>query len=51
MLWSWESDDRAAFIKVVTRFSSNYAQAVRATPDSARQRHPCERAIPARVGL
>lgn len=26
MLWSWESDDRAAFIKVVTRFSSNYAK-------------------------
>ena len=24
-MWSWESDDRAAFIKVVTRFSSNYA--------------------------
>lgn len=23
--WSWESDDRAAFIKVVTRFSSNFA--------------------------
>ncbi|MGO8882433.1 MAG: hypothetical protein ACLQDY_02545 [Streptosporangiaceae bacterium] len=23
--WSWESDDRAAFIKVITRFSSNYA--------------------------
>lgn len=23
--WSWESDDRAAFIKFVTRFSSNYA--------------------------
>jgi hypothetical protein len=23
--WSWESGDRAAFIKVVTRFSSNYA--------------------------
>ena len=23
--WSWESEDRAAFIKVVTRFSSNYA--------------------------
>ena len=23
--WSWESTDRAAFIKVVTRFSSNYA--------------------------
>lgn len=26
MLWSWESGDRAAFIKVVTRFSSNYAK-------------------------
>jgi hypothetical protein len=24
-MWSWESEDRAAFIKVVTRFSSNYA--------------------------
>ena len=24
-IWSWESDDRAAFIKQVTRFSSNYA--------------------------
>jgi len=23
--WSWESEDRAAFIKVVTRFSSNHA--------------------------
>jgi hypothetical protein len=23
--WSWESEDRAAFIKVITRFSSNYA--------------------------
>lgn len=23
--WSWESDDRAAFVKVVTRFSSNFA--------------------------
>ncbi|EYR65214.1 hypothetical protein N866_00025 [Actinotalea ferrariae CF5-4] len=23
--WSWESSDRAAFIKVVTRFSSNFA--------------------------
>jgi len=23
--WSWESNDRAAFMKVVTRFSSNYA--------------------------
>jgi hypothetical protein len=23
--WAWESTDRAAFIKVVTRFSSNYA--------------------------
>lgn len=23
--WSWESDDRSAFIKVVTRFSSNFA--------------------------
>jgi hypothetical protein len=25
-LWSWESDDRAAFMKVVARFSSNYAK-------------------------
>lgn len=25
MVWHWESDDRAAFIKVVSRFSSNYA--------------------------
>jgi hypothetical protein len=24
-MWSWESEDRAAFIKMVTRFSSNYA--------------------------
>lgn len=24
-IWSWESDDRSAFIKVVTRFSSNFA--------------------------
>ena len=24
-MWSWESEDRAVFIKVVTRFSSNYA--------------------------
>lgn len=23
--WSWESDDRSAFIKMVTRFSSNFA--------------------------
>jgi energy-coupling factor transporter ATP-binding protein EcfA2 len=23
--WSWQTDDRAAFIKAVTRFSSNYA--------------------------
>ncbi|EWC64315.1 hypothetical protein UO65_0359 [Actinokineospora spheciospongiae] len=23
--WSWEADDRAAFMRVVTRFSSNYA--------------------------
>jgi energy-coupling factor transporter ATP-binding protein EcfA2 len=23
--WSWESDDRGAFMKIVTRFSSNYA--------------------------
>lgn len=23
--WSWESDDRAAFVRVVTRFSSNFA--------------------------
>ncbi|MFJ2257849.1 hypothetical protein ACIOKD_05785 [Streptomyces sp. NPDC087844] len=23
--WSWESDDRAAFLKMVTRFSSNFA--------------------------
>lgn len=26
MTWSWESEDRAAFIKVVARFSSNYAK-------------------------
>jgi len=26
MLWSWASDDRAAFVKVVTLFSSNYAK-------------------------
>lgn len=24
-MWSWESEDRVAFIKMVTRFSSNYA--------------------------
>jgi len=24
-LWSWETDDRSTFIKVITRFSSNYA--------------------------
>jgi len=24
--WSWETDDRASFIKTVTRFSSNHAQ-------------------------
>lgn len=24
--WAWESSDRAAFLKVVTRFSSNYAK-------------------------
>ncbi|TDD20772.1 ATP-binding protein [Kribbella turkmenica] len=26
LTWQWESDDRAAFVKVVSRFSSNYAK-------------------------
>lgn len=47
--WSWETDDRATFVKTVMRFSSNHSPSLRASADAAGEWRPRVRRVPARM--